>query len=109
MTTPSETAIETAAIRHAVAAPSSAPRGGEAFPPWAPRPRRWPFALRLPLAAALVVGAIAWATGDPPLPQGPVLLTITLNHGVDLRDLYAAPLLVAATAALLPRRGFRRR
>ncbi|MCZ7536677.1 MAG: hypothetical protein M5T61_12775 [Acidimicrobiia bacterium] len=71
--------------------------------------RRWSPALRLLLAALLVVLAVAWALGDPPLAQGPVLLTISQNHGVDLRDLYAAPLLLAATVVLLPRRGLRRR
>lgn len=109
--TPRATAPATApSLPDASAAPPlPGARGGAGGASARSHRRRWSPALRLLLAALLVVLAVAWALGDPPLAQGPVLLTISQNHGVDLRDLYAAPLLLAATVVLLPRRGLRRR
>jgi hypothetical protein len=71
--------------------------------------RQWPLWLRAVLAAALLASAALWVLDEHALAQGPVLLSVTRSHGVDLRDLLAAPLLVAATALLTPRRMIGRR
>jgi hypothetical protein len=60
----------------------------------APRPGR------VALAAALVVVATAIVVLEP-LPHGPVLLTLTREHGVDTGDLPAVALLLLAAWVLL--------
>lgn len=66
--------------------------------------RRWPLWLRALLAALLLACGLMWVLGEHVVAQGPVLITITREHGVDLRDLLAAPLFLGAAALLFPRR-----
>jgi len=65
---------------------------------------RWMLPLRALLAIALVASAAWWVLGDQSPHRGAVLLTIVGHHGIHPRDLWAAPLLVAATALLVSRR-----
>lgn len=55
-------------------------------------------------ALALVGATLAWALGQPPLPPGPILWTISESRGVDLRDLLALPFLAGAVVLVWPRR-----
>ena len=55
---------------------------------------------RIVLAVVLVVAAAAVVVLEP-LPQGPVLLTLTREHGVDTGDLPAVALLLLAVWVVL--------
>jgi predicted anti-sigma-YlaC factor YlaD len=58
--------------------------------------------LRVAVAALLVAVAVAWLLFEPY--RGPILLTVSAEHGVDLGDLAAIPLLALAAAVLTPLR-----
>jgi len=55
---------------------------------------------RIVLAVVLVVAAAAIVVLEP-LPHGPVLLTLTRDHGVDTGDLPAVALLLLAAWVVL--------
>jgi hypothetical protein len=55
---------------------------------------------RIALAAALVVAATAIVVLEP-VPHGPVLLTLTADHGVDTGDLPAVALYLLAAWVVL--------
>jgi hypothetical protein len=55
---------------------------------------------RIALAVVLVVAAVAIVILEP-LPHGPVLLTLTREHGVDTGDLPAVALLLVAAWLML--------
>lgn len=71
--------------------------------------RPWPLWLRGLLAAVLLGYAAAWVLGEPSMSQGPVLLRFTAEHGIDMRDIFAAPLALGSAALIVPRRFVGRR
>ena len=103
------TSHDSPATRHSPECPDSPDDPREESDPAQPRRRRWPFWLRALLASLLLMCALMWVLGEHVVAQGPVLITITAEHGVDLRDLLAAPLFLGAAALLLPRRLLSRR
>jgi hypothetical protein len=50
---------------------------------------------RIVLAILLAIGAVALIVGEP-FPKGDVLLSVTSTHGIDVGDLPALVLLLAA-------------
>ncbi len=108
MTDPTDHSVSIATAAHELHAPrpSDAPVDATVD---LPGRRRWPLWLRGLLAVVLLGYAAAWVLGEPSMSQGPVLLRITDQHGVDMRDLFATPLVVASAALIVPRRSSGRR
>ena len=56
------------------------------------------------MLAAVVGGAcVWWVLGPRPVPQGPVLVRFTTDHGVDLSDLLVLPVIVLTVWFVWPR------